>query len=92
MPYTILQLDAPKLMFKEDDAMQRESLGKYEQLGVLCQQEVGIISVERFELGAHKARLDSVAADTTMQRRFDTQIVADAMEKQRAGPRRGTRK
>ena len=58
-------------------------MGEYDQLQILCHQEVGSVAVERFELAAHKARLDSVAADVATQRGFYTQIVADAIEKHR---------
>ena len=81
-------LDAQKFMFKENDAMQmeelevyREAWREYEQLQVLCHQEVGIIAVERSELAAHMARLDSSTADLIRQREFDFQIVADAVER-----------
>ena len=68
-------LEAQKFMFKENDAMQREELevyreawGEYEQLQVLCQQEVGAIAVERSELASQKAKLDSSAANSLKQR------------------------
>ena len=75
-------------MFKENDAMQieelvvyREAWGEYEQLQVLCQREVGAIAVEKSELALQRAKLDSSAASSLKQREFDTQTVADAVEK-----------
>ena len=38
------------------------------------------IADERSELAVHKARLDSFAADVTIQRGFEEQVVADALE------------
>ena len=61
--------------------MYREAWRDYEQLQVLCHQEVGIIAVERSELAAHMARLDSSTADSIRQREFDFQIVADGVER-----------
>ena len=64
-------LEAQKFMFNENDAMKskelelyREAWREYEQLQVLCHQEVGTIAVERFELAAQMARFESSAADS----------------------------
>ena len=81
-------MDAQKFMSRENDAVQREEMEvyreawwEYEQLQVLCRREVGVIAVERSELASQKAELDYSAAYSLKQRDFDSQMIADAVEK-----------
>ena len=68
-------------MQKEELALYKQAREDAEQVQVLCTHGMVVVADQRFELIVHKAKLNAFAADATIQRGFEQQLAADAVDR-----------